>query len=50
VARIQDVAQTAWLAAVADMSLPERIAYIGEIEDVLRRGPGRPRHTDGDRD
>lgn len=53
VARIQDVAQGAWLAAVAQMSLPERIAYIEKVEDVLRRGPGhsgRPGRKDGDRD
>ena len=51
VARIQDAAQTAWLATVAEMSLPERIAYVEKVEKVLRRGGRGGRHyKDRERD
>jgi len=39
VARVQTVAQTAWLEQVEAMSLEERRAYADAVEDVLRRGP-----------
>jgi len=43
---IQDVAQSAWLAAVSGMSTDERAAYVEKVEEVLRRGP---RGKKGDR-
>ncbi|MEM7630561.1 MAG: periplasmic heavy metal sensor [Pseudomonadota bacterium] len=39
VARVQDVAQEAWLDRIAAMSLAERQAYADAVEDVLKKGP-----------
>lgn len=47
VARIQDVSQSAWLSAVANMDLSERSAYAERIEKVLSRGKHKkPRDRD----
>lgn len=43
-ARIQDVSQAAWLAAVAEMDPSERSAYAERIEKVVSRGKRGKKH------
>lgn len=38
---VQQSAQAAWMAVIAQMSDAERAAYADEVEEVLRRGPRR---------